>query len=46
MKIALTKVIGKFVGRAIPFIGWGILAYDLGVILYDTQIVFNHITDG
>jgi len=45
MKIALTKVIGKFVGRAIPFIGWGILAYDLSIILYDTQLVYNHITN-
>ena len=45
MRIALTKVIGKFVGRAIPFVGWGILAYDLSVILCDTQLVYNHIID-
>ena len=43
MRIALTKVIGKFLGRAIPFVGWGILAYDLSVVLYDTQIVYNYI---
>ncbi|MCD8440900.1 STM2901 family protein [Tenacibaculum finnmarkense] len=45
MRISLTKVIGKFVGRTIPFIGWGILAYDLSIILYDTQLVYNHIID-
>lgn len=45
MRVALTKVIGKFLGRAIPFVGWGILAYDLRVILYDTQLVYNHITN-
>jgi len=45
MRVALTKVIGKFLGRAIPIVGWGILAYDLSVILYDTQLVYNHITD-
>ncbi len=46
MRIAFTKIIGKFAGRAVPFIGWGILVYDLGSIFYDTQIIFNDITNG
>ncbi|WP_262885496.1 hypothetical protein [Tenacibaculum maritimum] len=41
----MTKIIGRFIGRATPFIGWGVLAYDLGVIFYNTQVQFNEITD-
>lgn len=42
--IAWTTSIGKFTSRAIPFVGWGILAYDSGKILYNTQVKFNRIT--
>ena len=41
---AMTKSVGKIVGRWIPFVGWGILAYDAGKILYNTQIIYNRIT--
>lgn len=46
LRIAFTKIIGKFVGRAIPIIGWGILTYDVGIIFYNTHIIFNSITNG
>jgi len=39
--IAMTKSIGKFTSRAIPFVGWGMLTYDAGMILYNTQGEFN-----
>lgn len=42
--IAMTTSIGKFTSRAIPFVGWGLLTYDFGMILYNTQIEFNKIT--
>lgn len=45
MRVAFTKVVGKFIGRSIPIIGWGVLAYDLGAIFYDTQVEFNRIID-
>ena len=46
MKIMMVKGIGKFVGRAIPVIGWATLSYDVGMTLYNTQIEFNRITSG
>jgi hypothetical protein len=39
-----TKVIGRFLGRMVGPIGWGILAYDVGVTLYKTQTIYNKIT--
>lgn len=45
MKVAYTKIIGRFLGRATPIVGWGIMAYDISIILYDTQIEFNKIID-
>ena len=41
--IAWTKSIGKFTSRAIPFLGWGILAYDTGIITYNTYTKYNAI---
>lgn len=38
----MTKSVGKFAGRAVPIIGWGILTYDASIILYNTQIEFNY----
>ena len=46
MRIMMTKTIGRFAGRAIPIVGWGILAYDVGRTFYNTQIEFNRITRG
>lgn len=43
--IAMTTSVGKFVARGIPIIGWGILAYDATMILYNTQIEYNRITN-
>ena len=43
--IAMTTSIGKFTSRAIPFVGWGILAYDVTKILYNTQQIYNNIVD-
>ncbi len=45
MKIALTKTIGRFIGRAVPFVGWAVLAYDTGVTLYKTQTIYNSIVE-
>ena len=44
MRIALTKSIGRFIGRAVPVVGWAVLAYDVGATLYKTQVEFNRIT--
>src|SRR5690606_7029773 len=44
--IAMTKSVGKFVARGIPILGWGILAYDATMILYNTQVEYNRITNG
>lgn len=43
-KVRFTIIIGKFIGRTVPFVGWGILAYELGSIFYNTQVEFNRIT--
>lgn len=44
-KMAYTKVLGRFLGRVAGPIGWGLLAYDVGKALYDTQIIYNRITN-
>lgn len=36
--------LGAFAGRTIPLIGWGMLAYDAGSILYNTQKIYNGVT--
>lgn len=41
-----TKVFGRFLGRMAGPIGWGILAYDVGMTLYNTQTVYNGIING
>ena len=43
--VRYTKVLGRFLGRAAGPIGWGILAYDVGKVLYNTQIMYNSIVD-
>ncbi|MES2502610.1 MAG: hypothetical protein V4545_08385 [Pseudomonadota bacterium] len=41
LKIAFTKNLGAFVGRAIPGIGWMIMAYDVVQIIRNTLSKFN-----
>lgn len=41
-----TKVFGRFLGRLAGPIGWGILAYDVGMTLYNTQTTYNDIING
>ena len=43
MRIRMTKSIGAFVGRSIPIIGWAVLGFDIGAILYKTQTEYNRI---
>ena len=45
LKVAFTKVIGRFVGRAVPIVGWGVLTYDVGMTLYNTQVTYNQIVN-
>jgi RHS repeat-associated protein len=45
MRIAFTKSIGRFAGRAIPIVGWGTLAYDVGATFYRTQVTYNRIVN-
>ncbi|WP_435237662.1 STM2901 family protein [Psychromonas sp. PT13] len=45
LKIAFTKNIGRFVGRAIPILGWIILAADVINIFYKSQYTYNQIVD-
>jgi hypothetical protein len=42
-KVVYTKVLGRFVGRVAGPIGWGLLAYDVGRIFYNTQNIYNSI---
>ena len=44
-KVAFTRVLGRFIGRALGPIGWAILAYDVGMTFYNTQIIYNKITE-
>ena len=37
IRMALTKNVGRIAGRTIPFVGWCLLAYDIGATLYNTQ---------
>jgi|GEM_PF-427054 len=46
IKLTMTKVLGRFAGRAIPVFGWAVLAYDAGMIIYNTQEEYNKITNG
>ncbi len=45
MKVAFTKVIGRFAGRAVPIVGWGVLAYDVGTTFYKTQRIYDKIVN-
>ncbi len=41
LKIALTKNLGAFVGRAVPIVGWIILGYDVIQIIKNTVVAYN-----
>jgi hypothetical protein len=43
VRIATTKVAGRFLGRLVPLVGWGILAKDGAEILYNTHVEFDRI---
>lgn len=45
MRVAFTKILGRFLGRAIPVVGWGVLAYDVTYIFYVAQLEFEQIVD-
>ena len=40
MRISLTKVVGRFIGRAVPILGFGIMAYELSTVLYNTYLIY------
>ena len=42
-RIAFTKSIGRFLGRAVPIVGWAVLAWDVSATLYNTQVEYNKI---
>jgi hypothetical protein len=42
-KVAYTKVLGRFLGRMAGPIGWGILTYDIGMTVYNSQTIYNSI---
>ena len=42
--LATTTGRGAFIARWIPWIGSGMLMYDAGMSLYNTQLIFNKIT--
>ncbi|AQT63655.1 hypothetical protein B0W01_06625 [Serratia marcescens] len=46
MKIILTRKIGTFVGRAIPVVGWIILAKDVTEIAFRSVTRYNSIARG
>lgn len=41
----MVSTVGKFLGRTLGPVGWGILAYDVGKTLYNTQTIYNRITN-
>jgi hypothetical protein len=46
IKLSFTKSFGRFVGRTLPVIGWGIALYDLAMILEATYNTYTAITAG
>ncbi|WP_410221845.1 RHS repeat-associated core domain-containing protein [Pedobacter sp.] len=41
--LKFTNVLGRFMGRSIPIVGWGILAYDVSKTFYNTQKIYNRL---
>ena len=46
LKIKMVAKISSFTGRAIPVMGWGILASDVSQIVYNTVRDYNRIARG
>lgn len=46
LRMHMTRKIGTFVGRAIPVVGWIILAKDVSEITFNTITVYNSIARG
>ncbi|MVO09177.1 type IV secretion protein Rhs [Flavobacterium sp. TP390] len=44
-KLAFTKTLGRFLGRALGPIGWAILVYDVSMTFYNTQVIYNKLTE-
>jgi len=42
-KIRMVNRAAPFLGRAVPILGWGVLSWDIGVSLYNTQTQYNNI---
>lgn len=43
LRIKFTRSLGAFVGRAIPGVGWVILATDVSTILYRSVVAYNQL---
>lgn len=46
LKIRMVAKIGTFAGRAVPVVGWAILASDVSQIIYRTVKDYNRIARG
>ncbi|PWC10503.1 STM2901 family protein [Brenneria corticis] len=46
LKVIMVNNIGVFVGRAVPVVGWVILANDVARISFLTTVEYNHIARG
>jgi RHS repeat-associated protein len=43
MRVVFVNTLGKFLGRAVPILGWGMLLWDAGRTFYRTQVEYNKI---
>lgn len=46
MRIILTRKMGTFVGRAVPVVGWIIIAKDITEIAFRSVTVYNSMARG
>ncbi|SAK98742.1 hypothetical protein AWB78_05700 [Caballeronia calidae] len=42
LRIKFTRNLGAFVGRAIPGVGWVLLATDVSTILFRSVLLYNN----
>jgi len=45
LKLTFTNKLGRFVGRAIPVVGWVILASDITQIIWQAQLRYNQVVN-